>query len=122
METASFSKHAGFTGVRLGWTVVPEALRYADGSPVIKDWNRITCTVFNGASNIAQAGGLACLQVCDRLQCSPILVVHRFDLLPASHARKGVIGTAICQRWQCTSSSDRCHHGTYGCSVCSRRA
>ena len=66
METASFSKHAGFTGVRLGWTVVPEALRYADGTPVIRDWNRITCTVFNGASNIAQAGGLACLQVCDR--------------------------------------------------------
>ena len=63
METASFSKHAGFTGVRLGWTVVPEALRFADGSPVIRDWNRITCTVFNGASNIAQAGGLACLQV-----------------------------------------------------------
>ena len=67
METASFSKHAGFTGVRLGWTVVPEALRYADGTPVIKDWNRITCTVFNGASNIAQAGGLACLQVRDWL-------------------------------------------------------
>ena len=63
METASFSKHAGFTGVRLGWTVVPEALRFADGTPVIRDWNRITCTVFNGASNIAQAGGLACLQV-----------------------------------------------------------
>lgn len=29
LETCSFSKYAGFTGVRLGWTVVPEQLRYA---------------------------------------------------------------------------------------------
>jgi LL-diaminopimelate aminotransferase len=62
IETCSFSKYAGFTGVRLGWTVVPEALRYADGSPVIADWNRIMTTCFNGASNVAQAGGLACVQ------------------------------------------------------------
>lgn len=27
----------------------------------MKDWNRIMTTVFNGASNIAQAGGLAAL-------------------------------------------------------------
>lgn len=63
VETCSFSKYAGFTGVRLGWTVVPEQLRYADGQQVIKDWNRVTNTIFNGASNIAQAGGLACLEV-----------------------------------------------------------
>ncbi len=62
IETCSFSKYAGFTGVRLGWTVVPEALRYADGAPVIADFNRIMTTVYNGASVIAQAGGLACLQ------------------------------------------------------------
>ena len=62
IETCSFSKYAGFTGVRLGWTVVPEALRYADGAPVIADWNRIMTTCFNGASNVAQAGGLACVQ------------------------------------------------------------
>lgn len=62
METCSFSKYAGFTGVRLGWTVVPEKLRYADGAPVIADFNRIMTTVFNGASSVTQAGGLACLQ------------------------------------------------------------
>lgn len=59
IETCSFSKYSGFTGVRLGWTVVPEALRYADGTPVNQDWNRIMTTMFNGASNVAQAGGLA---------------------------------------------------------------
>ena len=61
IETSSFSKYAGFTGVRLGWTVVPKELLFSDGFPVAKDFNRIVSTCFNGASNIAQAGGLACL-------------------------------------------------------------
>eukprot|EP00850_Spirogloea_muscicola_P022230 SM000283S10702 [mRNA] locus=s283:85844:89388:- [translate_table: standard] len=61
IETGSFSKYAGFTGVRLGWTVVPQALKFADGFPVINDFNRVMCTCFNGASNIAQSGGIACL-------------------------------------------------------------
>eukprot|EP00199_Chlamydomonas_sp_CCMP681_P002452 CAMPEP_0119106552 /NCGR_PEP_ID=MMETSP1180-20130426/4758_1 /TAXON_ID=3052 ORGANISM="Chlamydomonas cf sp, Strain CCMP681" /NCGR_SAMPLE_ID=MMETSP1180 /ASSEMBLY_ACC=CAM_ASM_000741 /LENGTH=422 /DNA_ID=CAMNT_0007091915 /DNA_START=79 /DNA_END=1347 /DNA_ORIENTATION=+ len=62
IETCSFSKYAGFTGVRLGWTVVPKALKFQDGHPVHTDWNRMMTTCFNGASNIVQAGGLACLQ------------------------------------------------------------
>ncbi|KAK7853208.1 probable LL-diaminopimelate aminotransferase, chloroplastic isoform X1 [Quercus suber] len=61
IEISSFSKFAGFTGVRLGWTVVPEELLYSNGFPVMKDYNRIVCTCFNGASSVAQAGGLACL-------------------------------------------------------------
>jgi LL-diaminopimelate aminotransferase len=61
IEVNSFSKPAGFTGVRLGWTVVPQELKYAGGESVNRDWNRITGTIFNGASNIAQAGGLAAL-------------------------------------------------------------
>jgi LL-diaminopimelate aminotransferase len=61
IETSSFSKYAGFTGVRLGWTVIPKQLLFSDGFPVAKDFNRIVCTCFNGASNISQAGGLACL-------------------------------------------------------------
>ncbi|KAM1120257.1 hypothetical protein ACFX13_045133 [Malus domestica] len=61
IEISSFSKFAGFTGVRLGWTVVPDELLYSNGFPVIHDFNRIVCTCFNGASNVAQAGGLACL-------------------------------------------------------------
>ncbi|XP_054792948.1 LL-diaminopimelate aminotransferase, chloroplastic-like [Prosopis cineraria] len=61
LETASSSKYAGFTGVRLGWTVVPKQLLFSDGFPVAKDFSRIISTCFNGASNISQAGGLACL-------------------------------------------------------------
>ena len=61
IEINSFSKLAGFTGVRLGWSVVPSTLKFADGSSVRDDWNRVMTTLFNGASNIAQAGGLAAL-------------------------------------------------------------
>jgi LL-diaminopimelate aminotransferase len=61
MECNSFSKYAGFTGVRLGWVVVPDELTFADGSKVRDDFNRVMTTAFNGASNIVQGGGLACL-------------------------------------------------------------
>merc|ERR1712127_897253 len=61
IEVNSFSKYAGFTGVRLGWTVVPAGLKFKDGSLVRNDFNRVMTTAFNGASNIVQSGGLACL-------------------------------------------------------------
>ena len=61
IEVNSFSKYAGFTGVRLGWTVIPENLKFSDGTPVRNDFNRVMTTTFNGASNIVQAGGMACL-------------------------------------------------------------
>lgn len=61
IETQSLSKYAGFTGVRLGWTVVPHELTYADGTPVNQDWNRIMGTCFNGASNVVQEGGMTCM-------------------------------------------------------------
>jgi len=62
IEINSFSKPAGFTGVRLGWSVVPNELKFADGTSVNKDWNRVMTTLFNGASNVVQAGGLACME------------------------------------------------------------
>lgn len=61
IEVQSLSKPAGFTGVRLGWSVVPNDLKFADGTPVNKDWNRVMTTLFNGASNIAQQGAFAAL-------------------------------------------------------------
>jgi len=63
IEINSFSKFAGFTGVRLGWTIVPKELMAEDSEPgeLHKMWFRRQVTFFNGASNIAQAGGLAVL-------------------------------------------------------------
>lgn len=63
IEINSFSKFSGFTGVRLGWTIVPKELECenAPGGVLNAMWNRRQCTFFNGASNIAQAGGYAAL-------------------------------------------------------------
>jgi len=58
IEFRSFSKTAGFTGTRCGYTVVPKQLMgYTEsGEPVAlnKLWNRRQCTKFNGTSYIVQ--------------------------------------------------------------------
>lgn len=61
IELGSFSKTAGFTGVRLAWSVVPKQLKYDGGHSVNQDWRRVHTTFFNGASNISQKGGMAAL-------------------------------------------------------------
>ncbi len=61
IEVGSFSKLAGFTGVRLGWTVVPKHLQFEDGTYVIDDFKRLHATFFNGPSNVAEAGALGAL-------------------------------------------------------------
>ena len=61
IEINSFSKTLGFTGVRLGWSVVPKELRYDDKYLVWNDWNRMMTTIFNGASNIVQEAALKAL-------------------------------------------------------------
>ncbi len=50
IEIQSLSKPLGFSGIRLGWTVVPEELQYEDGSSIIQDWRRFLSTTFNGVS------------------------------------------------------------------------
>lgn len=58
IEFHSFSKTAGFTGVRCGYTVIPKELTAAklDGERVQLNpmWNRRQCTKFNGTSYISQ--------------------------------------------------------------------
>lgn len=59
IEFRSFSKTAGFTGVRCGYTVVPKELTAAsiDGKeryPLNPMWYRRQCTKFNGTSYISQ--------------------------------------------------------------------
>ncbi len=63
IEFKSFSKTAGFTGVRCGYTVVPkEVVAYdSNGNKITLNplWNRRQCTKFNGASYISQKGAEA---------------------------------------------------------------
>ncbi len=72
IEFNSFSKSAGFTGVRLGWAVVPEALEAEDCPPgkLNRLWYRRQCTFFNGPSNVVQAGGAAALSPAGRRECA----------------------------------------------------
>ncbi|MDR1258991.1 MAG: LL-diaminopimelate aminotransferase [Tannerellaceae bacterium] len=63
IEFRSFSKTAGFTGVRCGYSIVPKELKglTADGRQVSLNalWNRRFTTKFNGASYITQRGAEA---------------------------------------------------------------
>ena len=59
IEFRSFSKTAGFTGIRCGYTVIPKELKGADGTPLNALWNRRQCSKFNGASYISQRGAEA---------------------------------------------------------------
>lgn len=71
IEMNSFSKFAGFTGVRLGWSVVPTDLVCEGTKPGELNalWNRRQTTMFNGASNIVQEGGLAVLSKAGQKEC-----------------------------------------------------
>src|SRR5687768_274457 len=63
IEFRSFSKTAGFTGVRCAFTVVPKSLKgkTKDGqvADIHKLWHRRHTTKFNGVSYITQAGAAA---------------------------------------------------------------
>lgn len=58
IELKSYSKNAGFTGVRLGYTVVPKELKCGDVS-LNAMWARRHGTKFNGAPYIVQRAGEA---------------------------------------------------------------
>lgn len=63
VEFHSYSKTAGFTGLRCGYTVVPKALtvRTSTGEDVQLNqlWNRRQCTKFNGTAYIVQRAAAA---------------------------------------------------------------
>ncbi len=58
IEFCSYSKTAGFTGVRCGYTVVPKELKRG-GVQLGKLWARRQSTKFNGVSYISQMGAAA---------------------------------------------------------------
>ena len=63
IEFRSFSKNAGFTGVRCAYTVIPKTLNGINSSGeeinLWSLWNRRQCTKFNGVSYIVQRGAEA---------------------------------------------------------------
>ncbi|SEG37359.1 LL-diaminopimelate aminotransferase apoenzyme [Eubacterium ruminantium] len=59
IEIRSFSKNAGFTGTRLGFTVIPKDIKTAEGVTLHQLWARRHGTKFNGAPYIVQRAGEA---------------------------------------------------------------
>ena len=60
IELRSFSKNAGFTGLRLGATVIPKDLKDKNGQALHPIWARRHGTKYNGAPYIVQRAGEAC--------------------------------------------------------------
>ena len=91
IEMFSLSKSAGFTGTRLGYTVVPKAL-IREGRSLQQMWvrNRSTCT--NGVSYLLQRAGEAALTEEGLRQSRANLGVYRknAELLTAALDRCGV--------------------------------
>ncbi|MBQ8030585.1 MAG: LL-diaminopimelate aminotransferase [Butyrivibrio sp.] len=63
IELRSFSKNAGFTGLRLGATIIPKDLKVSQGGKEVmlhSLWARRHGTKYNGAPYIVQRAGEAC--------------------------------------------------------------
>ena len=78
IEINSFSKDTGFTGVRLGWTVVPQDLVVEGTEPgkVNTLWGRRQNTFFNGASNIVQLGALSVFSEEGEKECREMIAYY----------------------------------------------
>jgi LL-diaminopimelate aminotransferase len=80
IEFRSFSKTAGFTGVRCAFSIIPKKLNLyrKDGSAVEVGpiWARRHCTKFNGVSYISQAGAAAVYSLEGKEQCRRIIDIY----------------------------------------------
>lgn len=80
IEFRSFSKNAGFTGVRCAFTVVPTSVRgtTADGEsrPLHPLWARRQNTKFNGVSYITQRGAEAVYSEAGRRQVGELVAFY----------------------------------------------
>ena len=91
IEFRSLSKTAGFTGTRLAYTVIPNALNIADARgnlhQVNQLWLRRQSTKFNGVSYIIQKGAEAVFTEAGRREIAEII---QYYLGNAAVIRKGL--------------------------------
>lgn len=76
IEFCSFSKIAGFTGTRCGYTVIPHALK-KDGFSANKLWFRRQATKFNGVPYVIQKGAAAVFTAEGMAQIKANLAVYQ---------------------------------------------
>ncbi len=96
IEFRSFSKTAGFTGVRCAYTVVPKSVmgRAADGStvPLHQLWNRRHTTKFNSVAYPVQRGAEACYTDAGKQQIKKLVA---FYLENAKLIREGLAACGL---------------------------
>ncbi len=86
IEIHSFSKNAGFTGLRLGYTVIPKELE-ADGVKLHALWARRHGTKYNGAPYIIQRAGEAVYSPAGREQLKTQVAYYMKN---AAYIREGL--------------------------------
>ncbi|MDR1263348.1 MAG: LL-diaminopimelate aminotransferase [Oscillospiraceae bacterium] len=85
IEICSFSKSAGFTGVRCSWTVVPRELRRG-GASLRALWTRRQATKFNGVPYIVQRAAEAVYSPDGRRQCAETIAYYMRNALKVRQA------------------------------------
>jgi LL-diaminopimelate aminotransferase len=78
IEFRSFSKDAGFTGLRCGYTVVPHALK-VDNVELNKLWGQRQSTKFNATSYIIQKGAAAAYSPEGQREIADIIAYYRHN-------------------------------------------
>ncbi len=96
IELCSFSKTAGFTGTRCGYTVVPHELKRKDAQgkefELNKMWLRRQTTKFNGVPYIVQRGAEAVFSDQGQKECGAMLEYYRENarIIMAALDKKGI--------------------------------
>ena len=73
VEFCSFSKFAGFTGIRCSWFVVPEKIKLSGGKTLLSLVKRKRSATFNGVSYVTQRGAEAALSFKGRKECEILI-------------------------------------------------
>ena len=93
IEFRSFSKTAGFTGLRCAFVVIPKQLKAytkpGDAVAVNPIWSRRHCTKFNGASYISQAAAAAVYSPRGKKQVNDVIAIYMDN---AVRIRKALTG------------------------------
>ncbi len=76
IEVRSFSKNAGFTGLRLGYTVIPHDLCDAEGHSIHAVWARRHGTKYNGAPYLVQRAGEVVLSAAGQAEVRDLVAYY----------------------------------------------
>ncbi|MBQ7606820.1 MAG: LL-diaminopimelate aminotransferase [Desulfovibrionaceae bacterium] len=94
VEFRSFSKTAGFTGLRCAYTVVPEKLTVSDGRGgkvgLRNLWNRRQSTKYNGCPYIVQRAACAVYTEAGQREIAETIAIYHENARKLSEAVKGM--------------------------------